>query len=207
MFAETPSKKLATTKDHCTYCFDIVINALDGKLKKGDFPKLPESIPKVSAPLFVTWHIFKDELRGCIGTFASESIEKNLPRYAMISAFQDTRFDPISKDELKNLSCAVSLLTEFENGKDAYDWEVGTHGIQIEFEDSKGSSYHATFLPEVASEQGWDKEETLKHLVRKSGYHGALKNVISAIKVERYQSSKVEITYGEYLEIKKKYIG
>ena len=127
---------LVSTKEHCAYCFDIIISALDGKLKKGEFPSLPESIGKVSAPLFVTWHIYKDDLRGCIGTFSSESIEKNLPRYALISAFQDTRFDPISKDELKDLSCAVSLLTNFENAKNAFDWEIGKHGIQIEFTDS-----------------------------------------------------------------------
>ena len=31
------------------------------------------------------------------------------------------------------------------------DWEVGKHGIEIEY---KG--HHATFLPEVAEEERWD---------------------------------------------------
>jgi len=59
-----------------------------------------------------------------------------LSRYAYISAFEDDRFDPISKKELPYLSCAVSLLTNFEQGKNAYDWEVGIHGITIEFQES-----------------------------------------------------------------------
>ena len=64
---ENKTKQVESSKDHCIYCFDAVTLALNGKLKKGEFPKLPESIPKVDAPLFVTWHMYKDELRGCIG--------------------------------------------------------------------------------------------------------------------------------------------
>jgi len=198
------SSKVESTKEHCAYCFDVVTIILAGKSKKGDFPPLPASIPKVDAPLFVTWHINKDELRGCIGTFSDESVEKNLPRYAVISAFQDTRFEPIDEDELKILSCAVSLLTNFEDGKDALDWVVGTHGITIEFSDKSGRDYHATFLPEVAFEQGWSKEETLRYLVKKSGCHSSLEKIIKDIKLQRYQSSKTEITYQEYLEMRKK---
>ena len=60
-----------------------------------------------------------------------------MPKYAAISAFQDRRFDPISKEEVSQLSCAVSLLTDFEKGKDAFDWEVGKHGITIELNEGK----------------------------------------------------------------------
>jgi len=114
------------------------------------------------------------------GTFSKESIEQNLPEYTIVSAFQDTRFDPISEKEVPKLSCAVSLLTNFEPGKDAMDWEVGKHGISIELKEgdrnssiflnlSGGRRYRGTFLPEVAKEQGWDKETTLKYLLHKAG--------------------------------------
>lgn len=63
-------------------------------------------------------------------------IERTLPKYACISAFEDDRFDPISEKEVPKLSCAVSLLTNFEKGNDALDWEVGTHGISIEVTES-----------------------------------------------------------------------
>ena len=53
----------------------------------------------------MTWTKGKeDELRGCIGTFAPQKLSKILSRYALISALQDSRFDPISKSELHELS-------------------------------------------------------------------------------------------------------
>jgi AMMECR1 domain-containing protein len=51
------------------------------------------------------------------------------------------------------LECGVSLLVNYEEAKAWDDWVVGTHGILISFE-ADGTSYRATYLPEVASEQG-----------------------------------------------------
>ncbi|CAN0297307.1 unnamed protein product, partial [Ectocarpus sp. 13 AM-2016] len=48
--------------------------------------------------------------------------------------------------------------------------QIGVHGIVIKFNDDRGSSYSATFLPEVAAEQGWSRKVTLSRLVRKAGY-------------------------------------
>jgi len=56
------------------------------------------------------------------------------------------------------------LLTDFEVIKDPYDWDVGIHGIEIEFK-SKGRTYRGTYLPNVASEQGWNQQESINHLV------------------------------------------
>jgi uncharacterized protein (TIGR00296 family) len=89
----------------------------------------------------VTWHTTGDELRGCIGTFTSEPLSKNLSQYALISALQDSRFPPITSQELSSLSVAVSLLVNFD--KDALhplDWQVGKHGIIISFK-HKGIPY------------------------------------------------------------------
>ena len=69
------------------------------------------------------------------GTFSPAPINSLLGKYALISAFQDSRFNPISKGEVEKLSVDVSLLVNFETGKDAYDWEIGKHGIIIEFND------------------------------------------------------------------------
>lgn len=70
MNTENQSEITQATKDHCAYCFDVLQAALSGdkKSSKG-FPPVPDTIPKISAPLFVTWHINKDDLRGCIGIF------------------------------------------------------------------------------------------------------------------------------------------
>lgn len=58
-----------------------------------------------------------------------------------------------------------------------------------------GEEYGATFLPEVAPEQGWDHEKTLKSLIRKAGYHGNYKEVLDKIVVTTYESTRFKITY------------
>jgi AMMECR1 domain-containing protein len=74
-----------------------------------------------------------------------------LGKYACISAFQDDRFDPIEKLEVAELQVGVSLLVDFTPIPHPLSWEVGKHGIEIDFEVS-GHDYGGTFLPEVAHE-------------------------------------------------------
>ena len=152
-----------------------------------------------SYPLFVTWTTGEEkELRGCIGTFASEKLEKNVQRYALISALKDDRFPPINIKEVPNLNCGISLLVNFEKVKNPLDWEVGKHGIDITFTDKNKVQYSATFLPEVAEEQEWDQKTTLKYLVKKAGYYGKLDDIIDNIETERYQSLKTIVSYDEW---------
>ena len=117
-----------STKAHCRYCFDVLL----AELKNQALPPFPKDLADFEAPLFVTWKK-NGELRGCIGTFQSNLISKNLPEFALNSAFNDHRFPPIKENELGNLTCSVSFLVNFEKGTDAYDWEIGKHGIIIEF--------------------------------------------------------------------------
>lgn len=106
------------------------------------------------SPLFVTWKIGEDKrLRGCTGTFCVTPLHQGLSKFALSSALKDTRFSPVTRDELSQLHVSVSLLLNFETGRDYLDWTVGVHGIRIEFSDERGNYYSATFLPEVASEQ------------------------------------------------------
>jgi len=105
------------TNLHCKYCFDVLI----AKLTNKPLPPYPEALPDYKVPIFVTWKI-KDDLRGCIGTFASAKLSTILQRYALISALNDDRFDPISLDEVKTLNVGVSLLVNFTKGKKALEW-------------------------------------------------------------------------------------
>lgn len=67
---------------------------------------------------------------------------------------RDTRFKPISHDEMSRLHVKVSILLHFEEGKDYSDWEIGVHGIRIEFNNERGMKRTATYLPEVPEDQG-----------------------------------------------------
>ena len=184
-------------KKHVRYCFDTLVAHLNGKLS----PEYPKDLPDFNAPLFVTWTTNPGkELRGCIGTFESQNLSKNLSKYALISAVQDSRFTPINKSELPRLNCSVSTLQNFVE-RDSWDkWEVGSHGIEIEYKHN-GGKYRGTFLPEVAKEQGWDQEETLKYLIRKSGCYDNYKSVLHKIRLTTYESLKVTLGYEEYQQL------
>jgi AMME syndrome candidate gene 1 protein len=133
--------KIVANKEHCKHCYDVLI----ATLKKENPPVWPSHLPSIPIPLFVTWKVTKNQaLRGCIGTFSKQELDKVLPEYALISALKDSRFKPVTLDEVKNLSVAVSLLVNFQKRENALDWEVGKHGIQIEF---GNGSYRGTYLP------------------------------------------------------------
>lgn len=60
----------------------------------------------------------------------------------------------MTRDELPRLHVSVSILCHFEDALDFLDWEIGIHGIRIEFYNERGTKKTATYLPEVAPEQG-----------------------------------------------------
>ncbi|VDN02779.1 unnamed protein product [Thelazia callipaeda] len=121
------------------------------------------------------------------------------------NAFKDSRFDPITLHEVDQLHCTVSILINFEKARDYRDWVVGIHGIRIEFQDN----HHyrdAVYLPEVASEQGWDHTETINNLMRKGGFRGHIsEETRMKVNVVRFQSDKVLMSHQEYVAYKANY--
>lgn len=116
----------------------------------------------------------------------------------MPRAMEDYRFEPIKKSEISHLQCAVTVLRDFEVVRDAYDWQIGTHGVKAVFEDRSS----ATFLPDVAVEQGWNKDDTLIHLARKAGYKAhSVNDIKRSMELTRYKGEKSSVTYKEYLEV------
>ena len=86
--------------------------------------------------------------------------------------------------------------------------EVGIHGIIIKFTyKTHPRQYSATYLPEVAKEQGWTQQQTIKSLVRKAGYTGTIPSSNDDfflnhlnIKCTRYQSSKDRVTFDDFIK-------
>jgi len=183
--------------DMCYFCFDVLYCHLYNLQP----PPSPNLTPE-RYPLFVTWKIGRDErLRGCIGTFSEMDLQDGLREYAITSAMKDSRFNPMSRSELTNLQVSVSILCHFEDGADWADWVVGTHGIRIEWFSERGNRKTATFLPEVPLAQGWDKTQTIDSLLRKGGFKGSVTpEVRRNIRLVRYQSEMVTVTYQDYLQ-------
>lgn len=56
-------------------------------------------------------------------------------------------------------------------------------------------------MPQVASEQGWDQIQTIDSLLRKGGHRGQInEQTRRSIKLTRYTSQEVHMTYNEYRE-------
>jgi uncharacterized protein (TIGR00296 family) len=159
----------------------------------------------------------------CCGAFLCAYI-LGLREYAVIAALHDSRFSPITSSELAHLRCDISLLTRFEHVTGAaavangslsgaavplHDWIIGRHGITIEFAcPSTSRRYNATFLPEVALEQGWNHAQTLQELIHKSGYRGAIDaSLHKRIALTRYQSDKESLTWQQYCELRHQLTG
>jgi len=150
------------------YMLKLARQTMEARLSKRALPEAsecPDALKK-NASCFVTLHTKSGGLRGCIGNMeAFEPLAENIVHNAVASAFRDPRFIPVeSLDELAELELEISVLTSPENIKSYNDFIVGEHGV-IMF----CSGRSAVFLPQVAPEQGWDRETTLTHLSMKAG--------------------------------------
>jgi uncharacterized protein (TIGR00296 family) len=138
---------------------NLIVAATQKKQKPVSINVLYNNFFRIRSPLFVTWHIGKDKrLRGCIGTFSAINLHSGIREYAITSAFKDSRFSPITRDEVPRLWVSVSILQCFEEANNYLDWTLGVHGIRIEFLNERGSKRSATYLPEVAPEQGEERQ-------------------------------------------------
>jgi len=102
-----------------------------------------------------------DQLRGCIGQFTSERpLIELVVQMANASAMNDPRFlgDPITAAELEQLDIEISVLSPLKLTKNPLSLRLGVDGIYIK----KGYA-SGCFLPQVAAETGWSKEEFLSY--------------------------------------------
>ena len=111
-------------------------------------------------------------LRGCIGTFQPDRrLGEMIVEMGMSAAGHDPRFldNPITPSELDELRIEISVLSPLAKTDDPLSLEIGTHGIYI----VGGGGRSGCFLPEVATDQGWDAVEFLDHCcVGKAGMSG-----------------------------------
>lgn len=113
----------------------------------------------------------RGRLRGCIGQFTSEvPLIELVAEMAKSSATGDPRFmgDPITPRELKSLDVEISVLLPLRATKDPLSLRLGIDGIYI-----KRGYASGCFLPQVAEETGWSKEQFLSYCCsHKAGLSG-----------------------------------
>jgi hypothetical protein len=98
-------------------------------------------------------------LRGCIGHFGEDfPLHEIVAEMARAAAFEDPRFMPVTRDELEDLDIEISVLTPMRRIQSLDEFELHRHGIYI-----KKGYRSGTFLPQVADEVNWTKEEFVGH--------------------------------------------
>jgi len=139
----------------------IARQTIETYLTAGKMPDIPVSDPglKEKRAVFVTLREH-GELRGCIGnTVATEPLYLAVQDMAIQSALHDPRFMPLRKEEIKDLSIEISVLGLPQKVKSSDEIVMGKHGVIV----SRGGR-SGLFLPKVAEETGWSKEEFLSEL-------------------------------------------
>ncbi|KAK1329660.1 hypothetical protein QTO34_009842 [Cnephaeus nilssonii] len=156
------TKNQVVTAEMCCYCFDVLCCHLHG-------------FPQPRPPGFTD-----EPIRSLAQGVHADQCPGGPP------------VPPLTPEELPPLSCSVSLLTNFEEARGYLDWEVGVHGILIEFIHENGVRGAATYLPEVAEEQDWDQIQTIDALLRKGGFQAPITSEFrETLRLTRYRSEKL----------------
>ncbi|MBK7212484.1 MAG: AmmeMemoRadiSam system protein B [Bacteroidales bacterium] len=151
--------------NECVVLLSIARQTIQNYAEKGKMPDVPEIqlTPNLrqKAGAFVTLKK-NGQLRGCIGHF-----EANMPLFeivmqmAVAAAFQDHRFQPVQVEEIDDLHIDISILTPMSKIKSVDEIRLGIDGIYV-----KKGNRAGTFLPQVATDTGWNLDEFLGHCSR-----------------------------------------
>jgi AmmeMemoRadiSam system protein B/AmmeMemoRadiSam system protein A len=165
----TMREEIELSEDEKAVLFKIARESIQRALKKEPFRRISVDEPglQVKRGVFVTL-MNKGRLRGCIGQFQPiYPLYEMVARLAEAAATQDYRFysNPVTLEELDQINIKISILSELRKIDSADEIEVGKHGIWVTQGGQSG-----TYLPEVATELGWDRIEFLEHCcVEKAG--------------------------------------
>ena len=102
--------------------------------------------------VFVT--LKKDhQLRGCIGLIEPvKPLSQGIIEMAKAAAFNDHRFEPLTKEEFNNIQIEVSVLTPPQKINDPQkEIQLGKHGVIV-----KQGTDSGVYLPQVATDTNWD---------------------------------------------------
>ena len=139
----------------------IAKESIAAYVNQGQVKEFAMADPRLQIPegAFVTIKKRK-ELRGCIGRIVSQDpLYQTVRDMAIAAATKDPRFPAVSPKELAELVIEVSVLSQPWEIKDVNEIELGKHGVIV----SQGYR-SGVFLPQVATDTGWTREEFLSQL-------------------------------------------
>ncbi len=147
--------------------------AIEHYLETGEKLSPPADVRKVMREergVFVTLKK-NSQLRGCIGMpLPTKPLVEAVIDSAIDASTRDPRFPSVRKNELKDISIEVSVLTvpetiDVDDSSEYLDKiEIGKDGLIVSCMGSRG-----LLLPQVPMEQDWDEEELLSQTCVKAG--------------------------------------
>ncbi len=140
---------------------EIARLAIETYLKTGKRQQLKETDPVLLKDMgaFVTLNE-NGQLRGCIGNLVgSKPLYLTVNDMAVEAATGDPRFSPVTLSELKNIDIEISVLSPMERIDNPDKIQLGVHGVLV-----RQGFRSGVFLPQVATETGWSKEEFMSNL-------------------------------------------
>lgn len=152
------------TESQCSRLLDIARSVIQQQLGRRDLPRVPEDEPAFaqSASCFVTLHsLGEHHLRGCIGQINATGPLLESVKSMAEAVLDDPRFrvNPVTLAELPDLEMEITVLSPLEKAANPLDFELLQHGIYLHCRGETGC-----FLPQVARETGWTKEQLLARL-------------------------------------------
>jgi AmmeMemoRadiSam system protein B/AmmeMemoRadiSam system protein A len=162
---QSDQEELKFTSEESGKLIAIARNSIKSMLADKKVLKIdPESFPTVfkrNMGAFVTLKI-DGNLRGCLGRFTSpDPLYQVVSQMAVASAFDDSRFLPLTKAEFEKIEIEISVLGPLRKISNISEIVLGKHGIYI-----KKGLISGTMLPQVATENNWTVEQFLGYTAR-----------------------------------------
>jgi len=146
-----------------TLLLKLAHEAIAATLQQREISLVPPSKHLAEPRAAFTTLYYHGRLRGCVGHVrAVESLWATVADTARAASFEDTRFEPVTGDELPHLQVSLSILSPLKPIR-AEEVEVGRHGLLISQHGRRG-----LLLPQVAVEYGWDRLTFLEETCHKA---------------------------------------
>jgi AmmeMemoRadiSam system protein B/AmmeMemoRadiSam system protein A len=158
---KTEELKMGLTENQKIKLLKLARNSMETFIRTG---KKIEAVPdeevfKEKRGAFVTLHM-DGRLRGCIGNIIPvEKLYQTVIDMSIESSTGDPRFRPVTEDELDNIEIEISVLTVPEKVENYEDIVIGRDGVIV-----KQGFRQGVYLPQVADETGWNRDQFLSSL-------------------------------------------
>ena len=134
----------------------ITLYLNEGKTLERD---LEDEVFKTVMGVFVTLR-YDHQLRGCIGNIVgTKPLYLGARDMAIAASTRDSRFRPVTKDELADIHIEISVLSPLKKIISPEEIVMGKHGVLV-----RSNFRSGVYLPQVATETGWSKEEFMNSL-------------------------------------------